>query len=410
MKILLVCAIVLLAMRASADEGKPVPTRVTYDKYNRLLLNGKPWFPIVFTPAPPPLGAKDPQGKDAVEVLAAGGVDGFRINGLDEPEREDECAKYLDWFAQHGVYGFPYLAKLSVFEDNAPDRPEHLRKVVERFKYHPALAVWKTEDEPAWGKVPVQGLMEAYKYLKQIDPDHPAWMVHAPRDTVELLREYCKACDITGLDIYPVSVPMGKHGHFPNKDLSVVGDYAEWLNEAVDGKKPFFMILQVAFSGVVPPDNILVYPNFPQERYMAYQAIIKGARGLVFFGMPVALQGRDQELGYNWTFWNEVLEPLLKEIGKGGELHQALLAPNSALPLKVTGAPDIEFAVREVGPYVYILAAKREGSPALISFSGRFLKGQAEVMFENRWLMITNGLFTDRFGRNDVHVYKIRLR
>jgi len=391
-----------------ADKSKSVPTRVTYDKHNRLLKNGKPWFPIVFTPAPPPLGAKDAEGRDAVEVLAAGGVDGFRINHLDEPRGVEDCARYLDWFAKYGAYGFPYLAKLSVFDPNAPGRPESLRKVVERFKYHPAMAVWKTEDEPAWGKVPVSGLMDAYKYLKRIDPDHPAWMVHAPRDTVEILHEYCKACDITGLDIYPVSVPMGKHGHFPNKDISVVGDYAEWLNQAVDGKKPFFMILQVAFSGVTPPDNILVFPTFHQLRYMACQAIIKGARGLVFFGMPVALQGRDRDLGYDWTFWNEVLGPLLKEI-KGSELNEALLAPGSALPLKVTGAPDIEFTVREVGPYAYILAAKREGSPATIKFAGDFLKGEAQVMFEGRKIPITGGVFTDRFGRNDVHVYKIRL-
>lgn len=410
MKTLFVCAFLLLAQVMAMAEGtKPVPTRVTYDKYNRLLKNGKPWFPIVFTPGPPPLGAMDPNGRDAVEVLAAGGVDGFRINRIEEPEGEETCAKYLDWFARHDVYAFPYLKEISVFDPRAPGRQERLRKVVERFRYHPALAVWKTEDEPAWGKAPIEGLMEAYKYLKQIDPDHPAWMAHAPRDTVELLHEYCKACDITGLDIYPISVPMGKHGHFPNKEISVVGDYAEWINRAVDGKKPFFMILQVCWSGVIPPDNILVYPTFHQERYMAYQAIIKGARGLVFFGMPVALQGRDAELGYNWTFWNETLHPLLTEIGKGSELHSALLAPNSALPLKATGVPDIEFTVREVGPYAYILAAKREGSPALIKFTGSFLKGQAEVMFENRHLDITNGEFTDRFERNDVHIYKLRL-
>ena len=409
MKVVLVFAILILAMRAMGQEAKPVPTKVTCDKDNRVLLNGAPWFPIVFTPAPPPLGAKDPQGRDAVEVLAAGGVDGFRINHLDEAQGEEDCAKYLDWFAQHKVYGFPYLAKLSVFEDTAPSRPDHLRKVVERFRYHPGLAVWKTDDEPAWGKVPVKGIADAYKYLKQIDPDHPQWMVHAPRDTVKILREYCKHCDITGLDIYPVSVPMGKHGHLPNRDISVVGDYADFINQAVDGKKPFFMILQVAFSGVNPPNNILVFPTIHQLRYMAYQAIIKSARGLVFFGMPVAFQGRDKELGYNWTFWNEVLGPLLKEIGKGSELHPALLAPNSNLPLKVGGAPDLEYTVREVGPYVYILAAKREGPPALIRFSGKF-EGQAEVMFESRRVDIAKGLFTDRFGRNDVHVYRIVVR
>ena len=407
------CLIIIIQGNAFAamKEIRSVPTKVTYDEHNRILLNGKPWFPIVFTPFGPPLGAKDPNGRDAIEVLAAGGVDGFRIGrGIKTPEDEEMYAKYLDWFAEHGVYGFPYIAKLSVFEPQAPERKERLKEIVERFKYHPAMAVWKTDDEPAWGKAPIEGLMEAYKYLKEIDPDHPAWMAHAPRDTVDILREYCKACDMTGIDIYPISVPMGKHGHLPNKEISVVGDYADFINQAVDGKKPFLMILQVCWSGVVPPNNVLVYPTFHQERYMAYQAIIKGARGLVFFGMPVALQGRDAELGYNWTFWDEILKPLLREIGKGSELHSALLAPNSKPSLKATGAPDIEFTVREVGSFVYILAAKRESAEAPVTFSGNWLKGEVEVMFEGRTLEAKDGSFTDRFGPNDVHVYKVRMK
>lgn len=143
---------------------------------------------------------------------------------------------------------------------------------------------------------------------------------------------------------------------------------------------------------------------------MAYQAIIKGARGLFFFGMNLCLSGRDAELGYNWTFWNQVMRPLLREIGEGSELHQALLVPDSKIPLKASGAPDIEFTAREVGPYLYILAAKREGSPAQVRFTGDVLNGEIEVMFEGRTLQASDGLLTDRFGRNDVHVYKVRLR
>lgn len=408
--ILAACLGLMLIQGVSAANDRPVPTRVTTDQYNRVLLNGKPWFPIVLTPSGPPLGAKDPLGRDAVEVLAAGGVDGFRIgSGIESAADLEKYDRYMDWYAKHGVYGFPYVAKLSVFDPKHPERKARLKEVVERYRYHPAMAVWKTEDEPAWAKASVEGMMEAYKYLKEIDPDHPAWMVHAPRDTVEIWREYCKACDIAAVDIYPVSVPMGKHGHLPNKEISVVGDYAEWIEQAVEGKKPFFMILQVAFSGTTPPKNIRVFPTFHQLRYMSYQSIIKGARGLVYFGMPVALEGRDAELGYNWTFWNEVLRPLLREFARGSELHSALLAPDSKLALQVKGAPDIEWRCREVGPFLYILAAKREGPPAAVRFSGDFLRGRVQVMFEDRELEVIDSAFTDRFGPNDVHVYKVRL-
>ena len=143
---------------------------------------------------------------------------------------------------------------------------------------------------------------------------------------------------------------------------------------------------------------------------MAYQAIIKGARGFFFFGMNLCLDGRDAELGYNWTFWSQVMRPLLREIGEGSELHSALLAPDSKVELTASGATDIEFAAREVGPFLYILAAKREGPQASVRFSGEDLKGEVEVMFEGRKLQAQDGRFTDRFGPNDVHVYKVRLR
>lgn len=396
------------SVQAFSAEKQP-PVHITSDEYNRVLLNGKPWFPIFFTPGPPPLGAKDPLGRDAVEVLAAAGVSGFRIGrGMDTPAELEQCAKYLDWFAKYGVYGMPYISVPSVFDAKHPKRREQLRQILERFKDHPALAIWKTMDEPAWGGTPAKGMIEAYKYMKQLDTDHPVWIGHAPRSTLETLRTYYDACDMAGVDIYPISIPMGKHGHFPNKELSVVGDYAQWINKALYGKKPFFMILQVCWSGVVPPNNVLVMPTFRQERYMSYQAIINGSRGLFYFGMPVALQGRDAELGYNWTFWNQVMHPLLTEIGKGSELHSALLAPESKISLSVTGRPEMEFCEREVGPFLYILAAKREGPDKDVKFSGDVLKGKVEVMFENRTIDASAGSFTDTFKPFDVHVYRVR--
>ena len=140
---------------------------------------------------------------------------------------------------------------------------------------------------------------------------------------------------------------------------------------------------------------------------MAYQAIIKGARGLLFFGSDKGYEDQDVPYGFNWTFWKNVLKPLLREIGEGSELHSALLVPDSDIRIKAKGAPDIEFTCREVGSFLYILAAKREFAESPITFSGDSLKGEIEVMFENRKIEAKDGSFTDRFGQNDVHVYRI---
>ena len=48
--------------------------------------------------------------------------------------------------------------------------------------------------------------------------------------------------------------------------------------------KPVWMTLQIAWSGVLPPASRAALPDAARERFMAYQAIVAGARGLVFFG------------------------------------------------------------------------------------------------------------------------------
>lgn len=409
----LIAAVGLCCMLSAALAGRTeeiVPTKVTADKHNRLLMNGIPWFPICLSAGPPPIGTLAPDGRDGLAVLGEGGVDSFRVTVRDPEELIPGLRRQLDWAAAHGMYCFPNLGDLTVFDDKHPERPDQLRAVVEEFRGHPALAVWKCKDEPAWGEAPIESLKQACDFIKKADPDHPIWMTHAPRNTLELLREYSVACDIAALDIYPISVPPGKHSHLPNKEISVVGDYTQWIRKAVYDRKPVWMVLQIGWSGATPPKNVRIFPTLHQERFMVYQAIINGARGLLFFGGRVALEGRDKELGFNWTFWEEVLEPILGEIGKGSELHEALLAPDSKARLKASGACDIEFLAREAGGHLYLMACKREGPKADITFSAKALDGEIEVMFESRAVRAGNGSFTDSFGPNDVHIYKVRMK
>ena len=163
---------------------------------------------------------------------------------------------------------------------------------------------------------------------------------------------------------------------------------------------------------MLPPARTLVFPTLRQSRFMAYQAIINGARGLMFFGGNVAatLNAQDAPLGWNWTFWDEVLQSVIREIGDHSVLARALVAPDSTLPVTMSGTtvPDIEFTVREAPPYLYILACKREGVAANVTFSG--LPPWAtigEVLYESRRTITAhNGQFAGTFAPFDVHVYR----
>jgi hypothetical protein len=171
------------------------------------------------------------------------------------------------------------------------------------------------------------------------------------------------------------------------------------------------MVLQIAWSGVVKPGKTLRFPTFPEERFMTYQAIINGARGVFYFGgnLAASLSDADKPYGWNWTFWRRVLRPVIEEIGSHSPLYPALVAPDSKLPVTCP-APGIEFLVREINDEVFVLACKREGETAQVTFSG-LPKGpkMGDVMFESpRTVEVKDGKFTDWFGPFEVHVYRFK--
>lgn len=377
-------------------------------------VNKEPVFAIGLTKAPPADG-KTPDGRPAYGEIASNGFVWHRLGiapGQWGPEAEKEVARVLDADAKAGIYAALYIADLTRIKPQNAAKIEELRRVIRRFREHPALFVWKGADEPEWGKVPVEELMPFYQAVHELDPNHPVWITQAPRGTIDSLKRYDPAYDIGAIDIYPVGYPPGANSHLPNKNLSAVGDYANWMREITGGKKPFWMVLQIAWSGVIQEGKTLRFPTFAEERYMAYQAIINGARGLNFFGGDLAksLNARDAKLGWNWTFYGRVLKPLLDELNPKGPLYPALVAPDSNLPVRVSGADDIEFAVREAGEYIYVLAAKREGDTVKATFSGLPpVRETAEVLFEEpRTAPVSAGAFTDWFGPNEVHVYRLR--
>ena len=173
----------------------------------------------------------------AVHGTAAGtmlGLPAKRRISTQRPARECTC--------------MPSLKELSAVGAVAPQKAAKLRRVIRRFRDHPGLGVWKGADKPQWGKEPVAPLVRAYDIIHEEDPNHPVWIVQAPRGSVEELRPYNAAYDIGGVDIYPIGYPPGGHvvAAEPNKRISMVGDYTRKMLRVVDGRKPIWLTLQIA--------------------------------------------------------------------------------------------------------------------------------------------------------------------
>src|SRR5262249_52401076 len=147
---------------------------------------------------------------------------------------------------------------------------------------------------PAHGHLAAPGCVAAYEHLRSVDPSHPVVIIQAPRGpgpnpnsadiplTASAVAPYAAACDIHGVDIYPI--PPGSHAGGPpvNTDLSVVGDMTRIIVRAT--RRPaIWTTLQIAWSGVLPPHRVL-FPTLPEARFITYDAIVAGARGLAFFG------------------------------------------------------------------------------------------------------------------------------
>ena len=301
-----------------------------------------------------------------------------------------------------------------------------LTQIVGQLKDHPALGAWKGIDEPANpnrpAPVPVAVLVRAYRTLRETDPDHPMVLIQAPLGTAAQLAPYRPAFDITGADIYPVSYPPGKHVGGPHRGIGVVGDITRKMVRAA-GSKPVWMTLQIAWSGVVPseqhPDNVPRFPTLSQERFMAYQAIVNGARGLAFFGGHLTRIARpaDSQAGWNWTFWERVLRPLLEELTSSA-VAPALVAPDARSRVKAS-TKGVELVTREAGGFLYVIAVRRGSGTSRVAFSGlpRRRDGQpitgGEVLFEYvqnafRTVSVAGGRFRDWFGQHDARVYRFQ--
>ncbi|MBI1898268.1 MAG: hypothetical protein HYS04_17310 [Acidobacteria bacterium] len=399
---------ILFVLAASAAAA----ANVSIDGQRFLVVNGKRVFPFFFMLAPPADG-RTPSGEDAWRELKQYGTVFHHCNVLPgkwDAAGEARIDKMLARSAETGLLCAVAIRDLDAPKPGDTATESELRRIISKYKDNPGLGIWKGSDEPEWGKVLPERCQRFYDIVHQMDRNHPVWLIQAPRGTAESLERYDRACDIAGLDIYPVSYPPGRHTLMPNKSLSMVGDYTRWIREIHHNSKPVVMCLQICWSGVAKPGRTLRFPTFPEQRYMSYEAIINGARGLLYFGggYEECLNERDRALGWNWTYYDRVLKPVLDELKPGGPLYPALVVPDARLPVAVEGAKDVEFTVRETANAVFLLAAKREGSTVKVQFRGlpRWIR-EGQVLFEEpRKVAASGGAFSDWFGPNEVHVYR----
>src|SRR5882724_4783173 len=109
----LVCSLAALMLVGCAAHAG---TKVSLNEDRVLVIDGKKFFPIGFTMAPPPDG-KTPSGKSGLQELRDAGGNCFRTGPTKEDSWDEKGIateqKWLDAAAQHRMYCFPWLKELS---------------------------------------------------------------------------------------------------------------------------------------------------------------------------------------------------------------------------------------------------------------------------------------------------------
>lgn len=145
---------------------------------------------------------------------------------------------------------------------------------------------------------------------------------------------------------------------------------------------------------------------------MIYDAILNGARSLAFYGGNInrCWDERDTALEWNWTFWDGVLEELVREVNALSPLAPALVNPETTQVL-TSSDPETQVISRlgATTEDVWVIAARHgEGSQAVTISGLPAGVTTGSVYTEDRVVSVSGGSFTDTFARWGVHVYHFR--
>ncbi len=403
-----------------AEAAGAASTRL--DPHGTPLLDGRKVFPIVLAKGPP-LDGRTPTQGDALDEVVGAGVNFLKVGPAATAWSAADLADALRWneeAAGRGAYTWVNLATLS--KAVAGDaRAKRLREVVTALtedEHAGAIGMWKGADEPWWAKTPWEQLRFSYCLGTSrgepgwcageapVDSDHLWVTIQAPKGEPADLSPYTAVTDIHGVDHYPVT--FGN----PDPRLHEIGQWTDTI-ESITPNRAVWTTLQVCASGSDDQFGNFVLPTREQERYMIYDAILNGARSLAFYGGNInrCWNEQDTELQWNWTFWDGVLEELVREVNALSPLAPALVNPETTQVLS-SSDPETQVISRlgATAEDVWVIAARHGqgsqpvtigGLPAAISTGSVYTEGRA--------VAVSGGSFTDTFERWGVHVYHFRI-
>jgi hypothetical protein len=400
-----------LAVGLTAATGTATAATTRLDRHGTVVLDGRKVFPIVLAKGPP---------ADGYAEVAAAGVNVLKI-GPAGHWNEGEVAAAIAANRAAAAHGLHTWVNLSALATAAPGSIGELLlgQVIGALEADPsarAVAMWKGADEPLRFRVSPRSLRFAYclgtgrgprawcRGRVPLDRDRLWVTVQAPRGAIRGLARYGGVTDVHGVNRYPIAIGD------PDPNLSEVGLWTNKLGFATPNRAVWTTV-QVCWTWSFDAFGNIALPTFEQERFMVYDAIVNGARAIAFYGgnNPKCWRPLDALRGWNWTFWEAVLEPLVREIGARSPLAPALVQPGTTRWLRSSDPTTQVISRRGRGGDLWVIAARsgEESDRVTITDLPRWAT-RAEVYTEGRVVDAAGGTLTDSFDQWAVHVYRFR--
>jgi hypothetical protein len=257
-----------------------------------------------------------------------------------------------------------------------------IRKFVNKWKSHPALAAWYLGDEIA-NKMALSARMKTlYETVSNADPYHPAIILD---NTVTGLYQYADYCDILMADPYPL---FAKGGHAVRKM-----EYISKFTTVVDAQegKGHWMTPQAFNYGDFGATNNRA-PNFTELRCQQYQMFIGGTTGIIW-----------------WAYYTGKKYPSclygVRYLAKEANLLKAVIEHNPNREVLKTSDKSVMAALyKNINGHDYIIAVNTKVATLDVRISLP-VNRTWYVMSEDRQINSNSKTLDDKFGIYEVHIY-----
>lgn len=318
------------------------PRRVWVDDRQRLILDGKPFFPLGLY-----LGPNEDEHLARIAAAGFNTILCYAYGVAANPEAYMERAQSHDLKVIYSIKDF-YDGTTWFPKDRGKSGLDLARQYVSTFRNHPALLAWYINDELGLGFIPKLG--EMYDLVRTMDPQHPAFQVLC---TPAEFGGYYDVTDILGVDPYPI----------PRHPVSMVTEWMETATAAMRGTKPVWVVPQLHKWGVYSGKDEEREPTYDEKRCMAFLGLIGGAKGMIFYSYYDLFQEtghRQAPAGVFERRWDEVTRI-------AADLRKVIPAVLEGEPVIVGtsgSGPDIRATAFRLRGQLYVVAANASSEAA----------------------------------------------